>query len=269
RTEEIQLEREKTLEELGIMVEKNAVGVHPPKKVPHLVNLNEDPLMSECLVYQIKNGITRVGRLDSETQPDIRLSGEKILDNHCHFENEKGVVTLHPSSESTTMVNGQRIAKPKKLKSGFRIILGDFHVFRFNNPEEVRRERERHSKPSLQINPNIMPPNGNVDDTKAPDSPTSTASLMSEAVIDWNYARREVALNYLNNTGGPDAPALSSLPDEDLQRLMDDLKKIQSARKIRPDSRSGDFDDAASEKTASIGTLDTLESSYGPGTPTV
>ena len=26
---------------------------------PHLVNLNEDPLMSECLLYYIKDGITR------------------------------------------------------------------------------------------------------------------------------------------------------------------------------------------------------------------
>src|SRR6266498_378072 len=76
KTEEIQKEREKTLEELGIMVEKNAVGVHPPKKVPHLVNLNEDPLMSECLVYQIKTGKTRVGRLESDIPSDIRLSGE-------------------------------------------------------------------------------------------------------------------------------------------------------------------------------------------------
>ncbi|CAG8735003.1 17376_t:CDS:2, partial [Racocetra fulgida] len=70
RTEEIQLEREKTLEELGIMIEKKKksdVGVHSPKMVPHIVNLNEDPLLSECLVYQIKSGITRVGRIDSET----------------------------------------------------------------------------------------------------------------------------------------------------------------------------------------------------------
>lgn len=28
-------------------------------KTPHLVNLNEDPLMSECLLYYIKDGITR------------------------------------------------------------------------------------------------------------------------------------------------------------------------------------------------------------------
>jgi kinesin family protein 1 len=34
RTQEVQREREKALEELGITVEKNLVGVHTPKKVP-------------------------------------------------------------------------------------------------------------------------------------------------------------------------------------------------------------------------------------------
>jgi kinesin family member 1 len=33
RTQEVQKEREKALEELGITVEKNLVGVHTPKKV--------------------------------------------------------------------------------------------------------------------------------------------------------------------------------------------------------------------------------------------
>ena len=33
RTQEIQQEREKALEELGITVEKNNIGVHTPKKV--------------------------------------------------------------------------------------------------------------------------------------------------------------------------------------------------------------------------------------------
>ena len=34
---------------------------------PHLVNLNEDPLMSECLLYYIKDGITR-SVLQSDTR---------------------------------------------------------------------------------------------------------------------------------------------------------------------------------------------------------
>lgn len=39
RTQEVHKEREKALEELGITVEKNNIGVHTPKKMPHLVNL--------------------------------------------------------------------------------------------------------------------------------------------------------------------------------------------------------------------------------------
>ena len=39
RTQDIQREREQALEELGITVEKNNVGVHTPKRMPHLVNL--------------------------------------------------------------------------------------------------------------------------------------------------------------------------------------------------------------------------------------
>lgn len=41
KTQEVHKEREKALEELGITVEKNMIGVHAPKKMPHLVNLNE------------------------------------------------------------------------------------------------------------------------------------------------------------------------------------------------------------------------------------
>jgi kinesin family member 1 len=38
RTQEIQQEREKALEELGISVEKNNVGVHTPKKARCLIS---------------------------------------------------------------------------------------------------------------------------------------------------------------------------------------------------------------------------------------
>ena len=49
KTVVIQKEREEALEQLGIVIEKGNVGVHTPKKMPHLVNLNEDPLMSESV----------------------------------------------------------------------------------------------------------------------------------------------------------------------------------------------------------------------------
>lgn len=61
RTQHIMAEREAALTELGIMTrdDGNALGIYSPKKTPHLVNLNEDPFMSECLLYYIKEGSTK------------------------------------------------------------------------------------------------------------------------------------------------------------------------------------------------------------------
>ena len=49
---------------MGIAVkrgEKGAIGLTTPQKLPYLINLNEDPLMSECLLYYIKEGVMRIG----------------------------------------------------------------------------------------------------------------------------------------------------------------------------------------------------------------
>lgn len=56
RTEVIRLQREAVFAEMGVAVKEdgNTVGVFSPKRTPHLVNLNEDPFMSECLLYYIK-----------------------------------------------------------------------------------------------------------------------------------------------------------------------------------------------------------------------
>jgi hypothetical protein len=60
-------------------------------KTPHLVNLCEDPLMSECLLYYLKEGVTRLGRPDCAlVQQDIQLTGAHILEQHCLFENNAG-----------------------------------------------------------------------------------------------------------------------------------------------------------------------------------
>ncbi|XP_069053896.1 kinesin-like protein KIF1A isoform X16 [Lepisosteus oculatus] len=150
RTEAIRMEREALLAEMGVAMREDGgtVGVFSPKKTPHLVNLNEDPLMSECLLYYIKDGITRVGREDASSRQDIVLSGHFIKDEHCTFTsttNNLGevVVILEPCEESETYVNGKRVTEPTILRSGNRIIMGKSHVFRFNHPEQARQERER------------------------------------------------------------------------------------------------------------------------------
>ncbi|XP_033936884.1 kinesin-like protein KIF1A isoform X12 [Pseudochaenichthys georgianus] len=149
RTEAIRMEREALLAEMGVAMREDGgtVGVFSPKKTPHLVNLNEDPLMSECLLYYIKDGITRVGRVDANSRQHIVLSGHFIKDEHCTFTSSTGptgeTVVLEPCEGAETYVNGKGVAEPTELKSGNRIILGKSHVFRFNHPEQARAERER------------------------------------------------------------------------------------------------------------------------------
>ncbi|XP_008585334.1 PREDICTED: kinesin-like protein KIF1A isoform X8 [Galeopterus variegatus] len=150
RTEAIRMEREALLAEMGVAMREDGgtLGVFSPKKTPHLVNLNEDPLMSECLLYYIKDGTTRVGREDGERRQDIVLSGHFIKEEHCVFRSDsrggtEAVVTLEPCDGADTYVNGKKVTEPSILRSGNRIIMGKSHVFRFNHPEQARQERER------------------------------------------------------------------------------------------------------------------------------
>ncbi|XP_033894314.2 kinesin-like protein KIF1A isoform X20 [Acipenser ruthenus] len=150
RTEAIRMEREALLAEMGVAMREDGgtVGVFSPKKTPHLVNLNEDPLMSECLLYYIKDGITRVGREDAASRQDIVLSGHFIKEEHCTFTSTtcplgEVSVILEPCEGAETYVNGKKVSEATILRSGNRIILGKSHVFRFNHPEQARQERER------------------------------------------------------------------------------------------------------------------------------
>ncbi|XP_014907349.1 kinesin-like protein KIF1C [Poecilia latipinna] len=166
KTESIRLERESLLAEMGVSIKEDGgtLGVFSPKGTPHLVNLNEDPLMSECLLYYIKEGFTRVGQQDV----DIKLSGQFIKEIHCVFvseTNDQGevVVTLEPLVGAETYVNGKQITEAVVLRQGNRIVMGKNHVFRFNHPEQARLERER----------------------------SVTAEQQGEPE-DWNYAQKEL-----------------------------------------------------------------------------
>ncbi|XP_058849170.1 kinesin-like protein KIF1B isoform X16 [Acipenser ruthenus] len=170
KTEAIRMEREALLAEMGVAIREDGgtLGVFSPKKTPHLVNLNEDPLMSECLLYYIKDGITRVGQADPERRQDIVLSGAHIKEEHCIFRSERNgngdvIVLLEPCEGSETYVNGKRVGASVQLRSGNRIIMGKNHVFRFNHPEQARAEREK----------------------------TPSAETPSEPV-DWTFAQREL-----------------------------------------------------------------------------
>ncbi|XP_078695778.1 kinesin-like protein KIF1A isoform X28 [Branchiostoma floridae x Branchiostoma belcheri] len=172
KTELVKQEREAALAELGVALDGTGttIGVCSPKNTPHLVNLNEDPLMSECLLYYIKPGIMKVG----STHADIILSGPHIRDHHCTFEsrekNGEIIVTVTPEKGATIFVNGKTVEGPLLLKTGHRVILGKNHVFRFNHPEQARQEREK---------------------TPSAETPGTVDAQLGEPV-DWTFAQMEL-----------------------------------------------------------------------------
>ncbi|XP_031571306.1 kinesin-like protein unc-104 isoform X2 [Actinia tenebrosa] len=186
KTEAIKQEREAMLVEMGVAIgeDGNTVGLFQPKKSPHLVNLNEDPLMSECLLYYIKDGITRVGSAQAQSHQDVQLSGTHILDEHCIFENTNNVVKISPCENSRTFVNGKLISEITTLKSGDRIILGNNHVFRFNHPHQALAERIRRSRDN--VDQETRRSRDNVDQE------TAAREANSEEPMDWSYAVLEL-----------------------------------------------------------------------------
>uniref|UniRef100_H2YU67 Kinesin-like protein unc-104 n=1 Tax=Ciona savignyi TaxID=51511 RepID=H2YU67_CIOSA len=172
KTECIRQQRENALMELGVSLREDGgtLGVFSPKRTPHVVNLNEDPLMSECLLYYIKDGLTRVGLSTAKVPQDIVLSGQHIKDEHCILQCKRlslseTIVSILPFEDARTFVNGREIHEPTELRSGSRIILGKNHVFRFMNPDQARMERGQ-------------------QDFTIVESPTEP--------VDWSFAQREL-----------------------------------------------------------------------------
>ncbi|KAI1623030.1 kinesin family member 1/13/14 [Exophiala viscosa] len=284
KTEEIHKEREAALEELGISIEKGNVGMSTPKKMPHLVNLSDDPLLAECLVYNLKPGITTVGNVDSSEASEIRLNGSRILDHHCKLENVDNVVTVVPEEGAAVMVNGVRVDKATRLKSGNRIILGDFHIFRFNNPLEAKAERAersllRHSVTASQLNsPTPFRPAHERSWSAAGsefdgDSSRAQSPGLNNKDFDWSFARREAAGALLGSD-----PKIMQLTDEELDNLFANVQRAREERRGRPENRiyehDEDSDDLSSflvrDKYMSNGTVDNFSLDTAltqPGTP--
>ena len=270
KTEEIHKEREAALEELGISIEKGNIGLSTPKKMPHLVNLSDDPLQAECLIYNLKPGKTRIGKVDSEVPAEIKLNGLKILDEHCCFENVDNIITVYPNPNAAVMVNGVRVDSPMRLKSGNRVILGDFHIFRFNHPQEARAERVghsllRHSVTASQVGSpipfrpgherNISKFGSECDgESSRPESPVPSGHRES----DWSFARREAAGALLG-----DDTKINGLSDEQLDVLFENVQKVRDKRRERPESKLFEQEDDSSD---SISNFQYREKYFSPGT---
>ncbi|XP_074655723.1 kinesin-like protein KIF14, partial [Tubulanus polymorphus] len=133
-SEKRRLEEEKLLEKSGIALKID-------NRQPYLVNLNEDPLLSETLLYILKEGQTRVGRRTTGSDQEVQLQGALIAEDHCLFDTASdGHVYISPIEDAPTYVNGDAITEKIPLHHGDRVILGGDHYFRFNHPIESQNK---------------------------------------------------------------------------------------------------------------------------------
>ncbi|XP_039340252.1 kinesin-like protein KIF14 [Mauremys reevesii] len=132
QAEQRKFEETKELQKAGITFKMD-------NRLPNLVNLNEDPQLSEMLLYMIKEGQTTVGKYNPNSHHDIQLSGVLIADDHCVIKNVDGRVSITPLGEAKTYVNGKHVSEPTVMHHGDRVILGGDHYFRFNHPVEVQK----------------------------------------------------------------------------------------------------------------------------------
>ena len=214
RTESVRHEREAVFAEMGVAMKEDGqtVGFFSPKKTPHLVNLNEDATLSECLLYYIKEGVTRIGSPEANLPQDVQLVGSHILPEHCIFENSEGIVKLIPLNGAICFVNGRKVESPIVLKTGSRVILGKNHVFRFNHPEQAR---ERHVMQSSTASSS-----SNVD----PDVD------LDEAAVDWDYAHEELMAKQGIDLKAEMAKKLKEIEDQFLREKEEAHQAFQKER---------------------------------------
>ncbi|XP_029788997.1 kinesin-like protein KIF14 [Suricata suricatta] len=142
QAEKRKLQETKELQKAGITFQMD-------NHLPNLVNLNEDPQLSEMLLYMIKEGTTTVGKYKPNSSHDIQFSGVLIADDHCTINNFDGIVSIIPVGEAKTYINGKHILESTVLHHGDRVILGGDHYFRFNHPVEVQKGKRPSGRDAL------------------------------------------------------------------------------------------------------------------------
>ncbi|KAH7945686.1 hypothetical protein HPB49_014178 [Dermacentor silvarum] len=107
------------------------------KALPHLSNLNLDPLLSGRIVHILQKGKSTVGKADA----DIIMLGVGIQDKHAIIQRRDTEVTVEKGCpEAKVLVNGSPVTSPVTLRHNDRIVFGQTQLFLFVNP----RQHDRH-----------------------------------------------------------------------------------------------------------------------------
>lgn len=63
---------------------------------PHLININEDPILTGKLFYSLKQPVTHIGKKTGNPPPLIILGSLGVKPNHAIIYNEEGRIFLEP-----------------------------------------------------------------------------------------------------------------------------------------------------------------------------
>ncbi|XP_060227989.1 stAR-related lipid transfer protein 9 isoform X1 [Meriones unguiculatus] len=133
-------------EHFGVDINRKRAGVVIDSSLPHLMALEDDVLSTGVVLYHLKEGTTKIGRIDSDQEQDIVLQGQWIERDHCTITSTCGVVILRPTQGARCTVNGREVTASCRLTQGAVITLGKAQKFRFNHPAEAELLRHQRLK---------------------------------------------------------------------------------------------------------------------------
>nr|XP_048315575.1 stAR-related lipid transfer protein 9 isoform X3 [Myodes glareolus] len=134
------------MEHYGVDINKRRARVAIDSSRPHLMALEDDLLSTGVVLYHLKEGTTKIGRMDSDQEQDIVLQGQWIERDHCTITSTCGVVILRPTQGARCTVNGREVTASCRLTQGAVITLGKAQKFRFNHPAEAALLRHNRLK---------------------------------------------------------------------------------------------------------------------------
>eukprot|EP00051_Salpingoeca_urceolata_P020721 m.314922 g.314922 ORF g.314922 m.314922 type:complete len:1108 (-) comp19670_c2_seq9:693-4016(-) len=114
---------------------------------PHLLNVNEDPILSGVVHYVLAQGRCLIRRLQRQPSDDagqdesasvpngydsaIALGGLSISDQHAVFTRADSTVTIAPLNNAQVMVNGKQVLAETELRHRDRVVLAPNHLYVF------------------------------------------------------------------------------------------------------------------------------------------
>ena len=118
------------------------------QEIPHLKNINADPIMSGKIKCLMKQGRNNIGKKDpTGGEVTVLLAGAGIVVNHSYivYDSNTRQSVIYPNEEDNgkykTTVNGQHLVEPRQLVHGDRVLVGSHHYFIYTdplvNPEEM------------------------------------------------------------------------------------------------------------------------------------